>query len=403
MGEFVCRVADANGRVFSQVEAAGTLDEARQKLVDRGFYVYSVESRGSVLGMLNRRKQRQIGGSDFLILNQQFNTLIKAGIPILRALDLLATRATTPKLRPVITQIRDRVREGKSLSEAVDEAGVFSKVYSTAILAGEKSGNLSGVLDFYIAYQKVSTGVRKKILASLVYPVLLVVVATVIVTYLVTAVVPKFAVLYRDLGVELPGSTKLLMALTVDYRFAVLGVAGALALLAFGVFLWSRTDEGGATFDRLKFKLPIIGDTLLKFQVAQFSRTLATLLTGGTTLVTGLQTASDALTSKLLRVTILRATQMVREGESLHGALASTGVMPEMALDMVEVGESSGALGPMLTSIAEFYEEEVSLRLGALVSIIEPVMLIFMGILVAFILISLYLPIFSLSVSGGAK
>ena len=403
MGEFVCRVADANGRVFSQVEAAGTLDEARQKLVDRGFYVYSVESRGSVLGLLSRRKQRQIGGSDFLILNQQLNTLIKAGIPILRALDLLATRATTPKLRPVITQIRDRVREGKSLSEAVDEAGVFSKVYSTAILAGEKSGNLSGVLDFYIAYQKVSTGVRKKILASLVYPVLLVVVATVIVTYLVTNVVPKFAVLYRDLGVELPASTKLLMALTVDYRFVVLGVVGTLVLVAFGVFLWSRTDEGGATFDRLKFKLPIIGDTLLKFQVAQFSRTLATLLTGGTTLVTALQTASDALTSKLLRLTILRATQMVREGESLHGSLASTGVMPEMALDMVEVGESSGALGPMLTSIAEFYEEEVSLRLGALVSIIEPVMLIFMGILVAFILISLYLPIFSLSVSGGAK
>jgi type IV pilus assembly protein PilC len=403
MGEFVCRVADANGRVFSQVEAAGTLDEARQKLVDRGFYVYSVESRGSVLGMLSRRKQRQIGGSDFLILNQQFNTLVKAGIPILRALDLLATRATTPKLRPVITQIRDRVREGKSLSEAVDEAGVFSKVYSTAILAGEKSGNLSGVLDYYIAYQKVSTGVRKKILASLVYPVLLVVVATVIVTYLVTAVVPKFAVLYRDLGVELPTSTKLLMALTVDYRFAVLGVVGLVALVAFGVFLWSRTDDGGATFDRLKFKLPVIGDTLLKFQVAQFSRTLATLLSGGTTLVTALQTASDALTSKLLRATILRATQMVREGESLHGSLASTGVMPEMALDMVEVGESSGALGPMLTSIAEFYEEEVSLRLGALVSIIEPVMLIFMGILVAFILISLYLPIFSLSVSGGAK
>jgi type IV pilus assembly protein PilC len=233
--------------------------------------------------------------------------------------------------------------------------------------------------------------------------VLLIVVATVIVTYLVTFVVPKFAVLYKDLGVELPTSTKLLMALTVDYRFAVLGAVGLLALFAFGVFLWSRTNEGGATFDRLKFKLPVIGDTLLKFQVAQFSRTLATLLTGGTTLVNALQTASDALTSKLLRVTILRATQRVREGESLHGSLASTGVLPEMALDMVEVGESSGALGPMLTSIAEFYEEEVSLRLGALVSIIEPVMLIFMGILVAFILISLYLPIFSLSVSGGAK
>jgi type IV pilus assembly protein PilC len=403
MGEFVCRVADANGRVFSHVEAAGTLEEARQKMADRGLYVYSVESRGSLIGLLNRRTQRQVGGSDFLILNQQFNTLIKAGIPILRALDLLATRATTPKLRPVITQIRDRVREGKSLSEAIDEAGVFSKVYSTAILAGEKSGNLSGVLEYYIAYQKVSTGVKKKIAATLVYPVLLIIVATVIVTYLVTAVVPKFAVLYRDLGVELPTSTRVLMAMTVDYRFAVLGTIAAIAVTALGVFLWSRTEEGGAAFDRFKFKLPIVGDTMLKFQVAQFSRTLATLLTGGTTLVNGLQTSSDALTSKLLRITILRATQMVREGESLHGALSQVGVMPEMALDMVEVGESSGALGPMLTSIAEFYEEEVSLKLGAMVSIIEPVLLIFMGIFVAFILISLYLPIFSFSVTGGAK
>jgi type IV pilus assembly protein PilC len=403
MGEFVCRVADANGRVYSHVEAAATLDEARQKLADRGLYVYSVETRGSLLALLNRRTQRQIGGSDFLILNQQFNTLIKAGIPILRALDLLATRATTLKLRPVITQIRDRVREGKSLSEAIDEAGVFSKVYSTAILAGEKSGNLSGVLEYYIAYQKVSTGVKKKILATMVYPVLLIVVATIIVTYLITNVVPKFAVLYHDLGVDLPASTKLLMALTVDYRYVVLGTIGAIVVAALGVFMWSRTDEGGAAFDRFKFKLPIIGDTLLKFQVAQFSRTLATLLTGGTTLVTALQTASDALSSRLLRSTILRATQMVREGESLHSALASRGVMPEMALDMIEVGESSGALGPMLTSIAEFYEEEVSLRLGALVAVIEPVILIFMGILVAFILISLYLPIFSFSVTGSGK
>src|SRR5271154_2345888 len=228
MGEFVCRVADANGRVFSHVEAAGTLDEARQKLADRGLYVYSVSARNSlVIGMLGVRQERKISGNDFLILNQQFNTLIKAGLPILRALDLLATRATAPKLRPILTQIRDRVREGKSLSEAVDEAGVFSKVYSTAILAGEKSGNLSGVLEYYIAYQRVSTGVRKKIIATLVYPTLLICVAAIIVTYLVTVVIPKFSLLYKDLGTELPGPTKLLIAITVDYRYLVLSVVAA--------------------------------------------------------------------------------------------------------------------------------------------------------------------------------
>jgi len=228
-------------------------------------------------------------------------------------------------------------------------------------------------------------------------------VATIIVSYLVTEVIPKFALLYRDLNVELPAPTQLLIALTVDYRYVFLAGIAALGLLGLAIYSWSRTEDGGMAFDRLKFRLPIIGDTLLKFQVAQFSRTLATLLTGGTPLVAGLQTASDAISSKLVRGTVAQATQMVREGESLHGALASKGIMPVLALDMIEVGESSGALAPMLTSVAEFYEDEVNLRLGALVSLIEPIMLIFMGLLVAFILISLYLPIFSLSTTGISK
>jgi type IV pilus assembly protein PilC len=404
MGEFVCRVADANGRVFSHIEAAATQEEVRQKLADRGLYVYSVNSRSGLLTALTGfRKERKIGGNDFLVLNQQFNTLIKAGLPILRALDLLATRASAPKLRPVLTQIRDRVREGKSLSEAVDEAGVFSKVYSTAILAGEKSGNLSGVLEYYIAYQRVSTGVQKKILGALVYPTLLIIVASAIVTYLVTFVVPKFGELYRDMGVELPAPTKLLIAITIDYRLYILGFIALLALTGFGIFFWSRSEEGGVAFDRIKFRLPVLGPTLLKFQVAQFSRTLATLLTGGTPLVAALATASESIGSRLLRDTVSQSTRMVREGESLHGALSANRVMPEMALDMIEVGESSGALAPMLNSVAEFYEEEVSIKLSAMVSLIEPLILIFMGLLVAFILISLYLPIFSFSISGTGR
>jgi type IV pilus assembly protein PilC len=351
--------------------------------------------------MLGVRKERKISGNDFLILNQQFNTLIKAGLPILKALDLLATRASAPKLRPILTQVRDRVREGKSLSEAIEEAGVFSKVYSTAILAGEKSGNLSGVLDYYIAYQKVSTGVKKKIVASLVYPILLVVVATCIVTYLVTGVIPKFATLYRDLGVPLPGPTQFLIAVTVDYRIYILSALALFLASIVGVFFWSRSEEGGVAFDRLVFRIPLLGDTLLKFQASQFCRTLSTLLTGGTPLVAALHTAADSITSRLVRGSVKNATQMVRDGESLHSSLASGRVMPELALDMIEVGESSGALAPMLNSVAEFYEEEVGLRLGAMVSLIEPVILVFMGLLVAFILISLYLPIFSFSINGN--
>jgi type IV pilus assembly protein PilC len=226
-------------------------------------------------------------------------------------------------------------------------------------------------------------------------------VAVIIVSYLVTVVIPKFALLYRDLNVDLPAPTQVLIALTVDYRYVFLSAIVSLVLLAVAIYFWSRTEEGGVAFDRLKFRVPVIGDLLLKFQMAQFSRTLSTLLTGGTPLVAGLQTASDAISSKLVRGAVSQATQMVREGESLHSALGSKGIVPELALDMIEVGESSGALAPMLTSVAEFYEDEVNIKLGALVSLIEPVMLIFMGLLVAFILISLYLPIFSLSATAG--
>src|SRR6202158_3493243 len=402
MGEFVCRVADSAGRVFSHVEPAQSVVEARQKLLDRGLYVYSVKPRSRVLAGLERRNsQRRVGGSEFLILNQQFNTLIKAGLPILRALDLLSDRASSPRLRPVLSEVRDRVREGASLSEAIDQQGVFPKVYSTAILAGEKSGNLSGVLDYYIAYQKVTTGVRKKVLFTLIYPAILVIVATAIVSYLVAVGIPTFAKLYTELNIPLPGPTRVLLAITVGYRVYVVVALVVVFAAAVGTYLWSRSEEGGEAFDRLKLKLPVIGDTWIKFQMAQFARTLSTLLTGGTPLVAALQTSSDSVTSRLIRNTVNRATQQVREGQSLHSGLASNSVIPELALDMIEVGESSGALAPMLNSVAEFYEDEVGLRLQGMVSIIEPVILLFMAAVVLFILVSLYLPVFSVSVGGA--
>ncbi len=198
MAEYVCKVADSTGRVFSQLEAAPSAAEVRQKLADRGFYVYSVRPRARLLlGALLRRRERAVSGMDFLVFNQQFNTLIKAGIPILKALDLLAERAASPRLRPLLGEVRRQVREGASLSEALDRVGAFPKVYTTSIVAGEKSGNLSGVLDFYIAYQRVSTGVRKRILQTLIYPVILVCVAVSIISYLVAYVIPQFSLLYK--------------------------------------------------------------------------------------------------------------------------------------------------------------------------------------------------------------
>src|SRR6266853_5857443 len=397
MAEFVCKVADSSGRVFSQVEPAQSIAEARQKLSDRGLFVYQVRPR-DVLAGLGQRRDKTVHGNDFLVFNQQFNTLIKAGIPILKALDLLAERAAAPRLRPVLGQVRRLVREGTTLSEALEQQGVFPKVYTVSILAGEKSGNLSGVLEYYIAYQRVTTGFRKKLIATLIYPIILICAATAIVMYLVSSVIPKFAGLYTALNITLPQATRILIAITVTYRPYLLGTIVLLVLIAVAVFAWSQSDEGGLAMERLRMRLPIIGETLTKFQFAQFCRTLSTLLAGGTPLVQAMETAGGAIRSRLISGTITHGAQLVREGQSLHSSLASTGLVPDLALEMIEVGEASGSLSPMLASVAEFYEDDVDTHLANLVAVIEPAILIFMAILIAFILIALYLPMFSLSV-----
>jgi type IV pilus assembly protein PilC len=401
MAEFLCKVADGSGKVFSHVEPAESIAEARQKLSDRGLFVYNVRPRAGLLGqMFGRRRQKSVDGNDFLVFNQQLNTLIKAGIPILKALDLLSERAAAERLRPVLGEVRRLVREGTPLSEALEQQGVFPKVYTVSILAGEKSGNLSGVLEYYITYQRVTTGFRKKLISTLIYPVILITAATAIVTYLVSSVIPKFAGLYADLNVALPQATRILIAVTVTYRPFLLGAVALFALFAAAAFAWSQSEQGGLAMERIRMRLPLIGETLTKFQFAQFCRTLSTLLAGGTPLVQAMETAGGAIRSRLVSGAVTQGAQLVREGQSLHNSLSSTGLVPELALEMIEVGEASGSLSSMLASVAEFYEDDVNTHLANLVAIIEPAILIFMAILIAFILVALYLPMFSLSVGS---
>lgn len=404
MAEFLCKVADGNGRVFVQVEPAESITEARQKLADRGLFVYNVRPRASLFGQaFGRRRQKSVDADDFLVFNQQFNTLIKAGIPIVKALDLLSERAAAKSLRPVLGEVRRLVREGTTLSDALEQQGVFPKVYTVSVLAGEKSGNLSGVLEYYIAYQRVTTGFRKKLISTLIYPIILISAATGIVTYLVSSVIPKFAGLYSDLNVTLPKATQILLAITVTYRPYLLGAIGLLALLALATFAWSQSEEGSFVLERLRMRLPVVGETLTKFQFAQFCRTLSTLLAGGTPLVQAMETAGGAIGNRVISGAITKGAQLVREGQSLHVSLTSTGLVPDLALEMIEVGEASGSLSPMLASVAEFYEDDVNTQLTNMVALIEPAILVFMAVLIAFILVALYLPMFSLSVGGQGQ
>ncbi len=395
MGEFLLKYADGRGQVRQQVATADSEKELREKYVQQGYLVYSIKPRAVSVATSGRSKKVNL--EKFLIFNQQFVTLVRAGLPILKSLDLLSERLTDVRLAPYVKAVRDEVRNGSLLSDAFRRQGVFPKIYSTSVMAGEKSGSLTEVLDRYISYQKISLAVRKKILVSLMYPAVLIVLVILLMVFLVTYVVPTFASLYSSMQARLPSMTLALIAVGTTARSYILVFAAALVAGIFGFRWWSQRESARAKIDHLKLRLPVAGDIWLKYQVAQLSRILSTLLTGGIPLVQAMETAADSIGTPILREALENAGKRVREGQSLSVALKASKLIPGLAIDMIEVGESTGALPQMLNSVAEFFEEDVNTRMTAMLSLIEPAIMIMMGCFVAFVLISLYLPIFSLA------
>jgi type IV pilus assembly protein PilC len=309
----------------------------------------------------------------------------------------LAERLTDPKLEPYIKAVRDEVRNGTLLSDAFRQQGIFPKIYISSVMAGEKSGSLTEVLDRYIHYQKLNLAVRKKVLVSLMYPCVLIVLVSILMVFLVTYVVPTFATLYNSMQATLPQMTMILIAIGTTARSYILVAFGAM-IGAFFVFRWwSRRPAARDAIDRVKLKIPLFGEIWLKYQVAQLARILSTLLTGGIPLVQAMETAADSLGSPLLQKAVESAGRSVREGQPLSGSLRALKLFPPLAIDMIEVGESTGALPQMLSSVAEFFEEDVNTRMQASLSLIEPAIMLTMGCVVAFVLVALYLPIFSLA------
>jgi type IV pilus assembly protein PilC len=396
MNEFVIRLADERGRVQEQTHMAATADELKARFTQAGYYVYSVKARGA-MGVASRRKVKL---ETFLVFNQQFLTLIRAGLPILGSLELLARRQKVVHFRGQLEDVAARVKTGESISQAFEAQGGFPLVYTTTLLAGERSGNLEEVLQRYLDFQRVSLTFRKKLKASLIYPALLVVIVIALFIFLITFVVPRFAQLYEQLDTQLPALTTFLLSLGQSAQRYGIYFAAAVALAGFLFYRWTKTDAGATAVDKVRISLPIFGAVWLKYQVGLFSRTLSTLLTGGLPLVPSLETAARSIDSKQVANAVLRSVETVREGKGLARSLEQTKAFPELAIEMVEVGESTGALPQMLNSVAEFFEEDVQTNLTAAMSLIEPLILIVMGIVVVTILIALYLPIFSLGATG---
>jgi type IV pilus assembly protein PilC len=397
MAEFVVKLADERGHMQEQVHVANSAEELRHRFSQAGYLVYSVRPKGIVGGKAHKRVKLE----PFLIFNQQFLTLIRAGLPILSSLELLAKRQKAQALRAQLEDVATRVRTGQSLSAAFEAQGGFPVIYTTTLLAGERSGNLEEVLGRYLAFQRISLTFRKKLIASLFYPVLLVVMVTSLFVFLISFVVPRFAALYDQIGTKLPAITVFMLALGKNFQSYMPYLLLGTALGALGLYRWSKTENGANTIDALRVRLPIFGSIWLKYQVALFSRTLSTLLTGGLPPVPSLETAARSIASRKVAQAVMRSVVSVREGKGLAKSLETTGIFPELSIEMIEVGESTGALPGMLNSVAEFYEEDVQTALTAALSLIEPAILIVMGGVVVTILIALYLPIFSLGAASS--
>jgi type IV pilus assembly protein PilC len=400
MAEFVVKIADERGHTHQQVEQGYSIAEVRDRFAAQGYLVHWVKPQGMLSG-LSMRGGRKLKQSSFLVYNQQFLTLIKAGLPILNALDLLIKRQRDRNLRLILENVRERVKGGELLSDAFATHPAVPKIYTTTLMAGEKSGNIDEVLNRYINFQKMAMSFRKKLLVSLIYPTLLVSVVLIMVMFLFTYVVPKFAELFNSLDAKLPAITLFMLSVGVNAQkyFPILAVT--LVVGGFIFWQWRKTDRGGDQIDRAILSLPLLGDIRLKHQVATFSRMLATLLQGGLPLVPSMETAGQSMSSRRILKGIMRASVRVREGHGLAGSLEEQGIFPDLAVEMLEVGESTGALPAMLNSVAEFYEEDVQTALGAAMALIEPLILMIMAIFVGGVLISLYLPIFSLGMQGA--
>jgi type IV pilus assembly protein PilC len=393
MTEFVVKLADERGRIQEQVQSAGSAEELRTRFSHAGYHVYSVRARGFAGAGRNRKRAKL---ESFIIFNQQFLTLIRAGLPILGSLEMLAKGQKNVTFRTQLENVAARVRTGESLSGAFEAQGGFPVIYTTTLLAGERSGHLDDVLGRFLDFQRISLTFRKKLTASLFYPILLVTMVTALFIFLISFVVPRFAMLYDQIGTNLPEATRLLLAVGNNFQHYIFWVLAVVAIIAFLLFRYSRTAAGASRIDRMRIGMPVFGNIWRKYQVALFARTLSTLLIGGLPPLPSLETAARSIASQTIAKAVLSSVGSVREGKSLAKSLEKTAVFPDLAVEMIDVGESTGALPQMLNSVAEFFEEDVQTALTAALALIEPAILIVMGGVVVVILIALYLPIFSL-------
>jgi type IV pilus assembly protein PilC len=397
--EFRCRLGTAGGEIIEGVYVAENEARLRRDLEEKGLFVLALQHRGALPGLSGSAgRRRRVRQQEFLVFNQELATLLKAGMPLVQSLDILRQRVSNPTFKAVLDGVHEKVKAGTALSDAFAEHGdLFPAVYAASLMAGERSGNLDAVIRRYVSYEKVIGAVKRRTISALIYPSILVCLMIVLVGIIVLRVVPAFSDFYATFGAQLPLSTRIIVAISNfvvgNFALLVVGVAATVVTLT----IWARQPGQGRRFDRLLLSLPWAGETTRKFATAQLARTLGTLLGGGIPLVNALEISGRSMTNRFLAHELDDVTGRVREGQSFATALRARGVFPDVAVKMVEVGESTGALQEMLNSLADFYDEEIETEVARFITLIEPALLVIMGLVIATVVLALYMPLFELT------
>jgi type IV pilus assembly protein PilC len=400
MPEFIVRIGTPEGEIVERHIQATNVRAAQEELRRQGMHVFETR-RGTIrLADFIPRSRKVVTTERFLTFNQELLALVKAGLPLLQSFDIMLERQKNVRFREVLEDVRDKLKSGVALSDAFASYGdLFPPIYSTSLRAGERSGDLEGVLRRFLRYQKIIVNLRKKVIGALIYPAVLIILSLAMIIIMLTKVIPKFADFYSGFGAELPAFTRFMIgfasALNNNFILFVLGLGGGIILLR----RWINSS-GRLMWDKFKLKIPLAGGVLHRFAIMQFTQSLGTLLSGGTPMVPSIEIASQSVTNQLVATRIAGIVQNVRQGEPLWRSLEETGVMSDLAIEMIKVGESTGALTEMLANVSEFYDEEIEARLTRVVAAIEPIILVFMGGVIAVLLYAFYLPLFQLTSVG---
>ncbi|MBE7516293.1 MAG: type II secretion system F family protein [Chloracidobacterium sp.] len=404
MAEFICRLGTPSGEVITKVVEASAANDAKERLESDGFRVFAISSASDGLSSVVPfgSKKGKVKQGDFLLFNQQFSALLRAGIPVLQAIGLLKTRSASENLRTVLVDVEEKIKNGIPLSEAFEAQGLFPRIYTASILAGEKSGALDDVLSRFVTYLKRSVALSRKLRGALAYPAFLLVTATGMVAFLTFYIVPRMSDLFKGLAANraLPTITVAVLAVSNAVVGNIWWLLPLILIVLVSLFVWLRTANGRLMLHKLFLKLPIVGQLVRNMTAAQLSRSMSTLLSGGITVPDSWDIASQAIGNLELRRRSQGVMPLIREGRGFTESLEHANWMPDLALDMIGIGERSGSLREMLDEVAAFYDAEAEVRLEQLTTLLEPAILLFMAGIVVIILLAIYMPIIQTISSG---